>query len=330
VSSGSAALHLALLALGIGAGDEVIAPAMTFCGTVHAIVHAGATPVLADCDAKTFNVRADDIAPRITPRTRAIIVVHMAGRCCDMRPILALARKHRLFVVEDCAHAIESTYHGQPAGMIGDVGCFSFYATKNVTTAEGGMVVTRDATVAAEVRTLANNGMTADAWRRYSDHGYRHYAVVRAGFKYNLPDLHAAIGLAQMERLETHAVRRSEICVEYDANLADLPVKLQLPAEPGTRHANHLYPVLLELDRLRVGRDAILDALTAENIGSGIHFIPVHRHPVYADLAPPGGLPNADHIGERTLSLPLAGDLRDDDVADVCRALRRILNYYSK
>jgi dTDP-4-amino-4,6-dideoxygalactose transaminase len=330
VSSGSAALHLALLALGIGAGDEVIVPTMTFCATAHAVVHAGATPVLVDCDRQMFNITADAIAAQITPRTQAIIVVHMCGRCCEMERIMELARQHDLRVIEDCAHAIEAEYHGVPAGTIGDAGCFSFYATKNLTAAEGGMVLTRDEGVATKIRALANNGLSADAWTRYSDEGYQHYAVVEAGFKYNLPDLHAAIGLAQLARLETHATRRAEIWHAYDKQLQGLPCELPAAFEPQTRHARHLYTVLLKLEELSVARDEVLEALTAEGIGSGVHFIPVHQHPFYRKQSSGRLFPNSDHIAERTLSLPLAGDLSDDDISDVCRALRRILLHYAK
>jgi len=328
VSSGTAALHLALLAMGVGPGDEVIASAMTFCSAVNAVVHTGATPVLADCDRRSFNIGADRIVERINDRTKAIMVVHMCGRCCDMGPIMELARARGLVVIEDCAHAIEAEYHGTPAGLIGDIGCFSFYATKNLTTAEGGMVLTRDASVASEIKTLANQGMSADAWGRFSDDGYRHYTVVRAGFKYNMPDIHAGIGLAQLRRLEQHAARRVEIWRRYNERLSDLPCVLPPAEEPRTRHARHLYTPLLELEKLSITRDQVLEALAAENIGAGVHFIPVHRHLYYRSFWRKGEFPNAEFIGERTLSLPLAGDLDDEDVEDVCRALRRILTYY--
>lgn len=330
VNSGTAALHLALLALGIGPGDEVITTAMTFCSTVHAIVHTGATPVLVDCDRNTFNIDPSLVSSRVNSRTRAILVVHMCGRCCDMAPILAVAREHGLRVVEDCAHAVEASWGGVPSGLLGDVGCFSFYATKNLTTCEGGMVLTRDPALAAEVRVLAYNGMSADAWRRFSDRGYQHYAVVRAGFKNNMPDLHAAIGLAQLRRLQEQACRREEIWQRYQEQFRGLACVLPPPQEAGTRHARHLYTPLLSLEELTASRDEVLDALTAENIGVGVHFIPVHRHLCYQNRWREGQFPNAEFIGARTLSLPLAGDLTDEDAEDVCRGFRRILLYFRR
>jgi dTDP-4-amino-4,6-dideoxygalactose transaminase len=191
VSSGTAAIHLALVALGIGAGDEVIAPAMTFCSTIHSIVHTGARPVLVDCKRSTCNIDPGLIEKAITPRTRALLVVHMCGRCCEMDAIMEIARRHELRVVEDCAHAIESSYHSQSAGLMGDAGCFSFYPTKNVATCDGGMVITRDPELQERIKVLSLHGMTADAWSRFVG-GPSGYEVVAAGFKYNMTDLAAA------------------------------------------------------------------------------------------------------------------------------------------
>lgn len=329
VNSCTSALHLSLLALGIGPGDEVITTSMTFCSTINAVLHTGATCVLADCDRHSFNVTPDAIADRITERTRAVLVVHMCGRCCEMDAIMKLAHSRGLAVIEDCAHAIEAEYHATPAGTIGDVGCFSFYATKNLTTVEGGMALAKDPSVAAEIRTLASHGMSADAWKRFSDDGYRHYLAIRPGFKCNMPDIHAAIGLAQLDRLEAHAARREEIWAMYDEAMRSLPLDSPPAPEPGTRHARHLYTPLLALERITLTRDQVLQALWAENIGAGVHFIPVHQHPYGRTLWPQSRFPNAEYIGQRTISLPLAGDLSDEDVEDVCRALRRILNHYS-
>lgn len=330
VSSDTAALHLSLLAMGLGPGDEVISTPMTFCATINAIVHTGATPVLADCDPRSFNILPQEIERRITPRTRAIIVVHMCGRACDMDRILAVTRPRGIRIIEDCAHAIETMHSERHAGTIGDAGCFSFYVTKNLTTAEGGMVVTRDPQIAAQVKTLALHGLSADAWRRHSDQGHRHYEVIRAGFKYNLTDLNASIGLAQLDKLAAHAARREEIWRRYDHELADLPLMLPPPPEPGTRHAKHLYCPLLITERVRISRDHLLAAMIAEGIGIGVHYLPVHLHPFYRQTYGwgPGDFPNAEFVGSRTFSIPLTGDLDDGAVDDVCRALRRILRYY--
>jgi dTDP-4-amino-4,6-dideoxygalactose transaminase len=331
VGSCTAALHLSMMAIGIGPGDEVITTSMTFCSSVNAIIHTGATPVLVDCDRRTMNIDAAAIARKVTPRTKAILPVHFCGRVCDMDEILALARRHGLRIIEDCAHAIESTYRGRAAGTIGDIGCFSFYATKNLTTGEGGMILTEDEELAARIKVLALHGLSKDAWKRFSDSGYQHYEVTAAGFKYNMTDMQAAIGLAQLPRIENFAQRRAEIWAAYDRAFADLPCLLPEPPAPHLRHAWHLYTPLLQIERLRASRDDVLNALNAENIGSGVHYIAVHRHGFYE--ASYGwsarDFPNADFISERTLSLPLSPALTDQDVGDVITAFRRILLHYA-
>jgi dTDP-4-amino-4,6-dideoxygalactose transaminase len=332
VSSGTAALHLALLAVGVTAGSEVVTTPLTHCSVLHAVAHAGATPVLADCDRRTGNLCAREVERRITPKTRAVIAVHLAGRCCDMDALVAVARPRGIAVIEDCAHAVEAVYHGRSSGLVGDVGCFSFYATKNMTTAEGGMLLASDPALAAEARVMARQGIDYDAWDRFSEGGFRHYHPVRVGYKYNLADLNAALGLAQLERLEERAGRREECRRLYDRGLRDLPLVLPAPAEADTRHARHLYSPLLRLEELAVDRDGVVEALRAENIGGGVHFAALHRHRVYQELWgwSEGEYPNAEFFADRTFSLPLDGRLKDEDVEDVCLALRRILLYYSK
>jgi dTDP-4-amino-4,6-dideoxygalactose transaminase len=329
VSSGTAAIHLALLALGIGVGDEVIAPAMTFCSTIHCIVHAGATPVLVDCARDTFNIDPALIESRITPRTKAILAVHMCGRCCDMDPILDIARRHKLRVIEDCAHAIESTYCGQAAGLIGDVGCFSFYPTKNVATCDGGMVITSDRALHERVKVLSLHGMTADAWSRFVG-GPSGYEVIAAGFKYNMTDVAAAIALPQSEALDDHWSRREHLWRAYDERLAGLPLQLPASPQPDCRHAFHLYTPLLSLEDSSASRDEVIAALDAENIGAGIHYVPVHQHPYYRERFgfSDSDFPNASFVGERTLSLPLSPAMSQQDVDDVAGALTRIFRYY--
>jgi len=331
VGSATAAMHLTLLALGIGPGDEVITTAMTFCSTVNVIIHAGATPVLADCERDTLNISPAAIEARITPRTKAVLVVHFAGRPCDMNAIEALCRSRNLLLIEDCAHAIEAAWRGRPAGTIGAAGCFSFYATKNLTTGEGGMVVTADADLAARVKTLALHGMSRDAWRRFSDDGYKHYAVVEAGFKYNMTDLQAAIGLAQFDKIENMWAWREKTWRRYDEAFADLPLTLPMPPDPRTRHAYHLYTPLLDLDRLTCTRDEILHGMTLENIGVGVHYLPIHAHPFYRTFfGADQSFPNAEYIGARTISLPLTGDIDAEAVEDVIAAFRRLVLHYTK
>ncbi len=235
VSSGTAAIHLALAALGIGAGDDVIAPTMTFCSTIHAIVHTGAKPVLVDCCRDSFNIDAEQIESRITPRTKAVLVVHMCGRSCDMDPILEIARRHGLRVIEDCAHAIEATDKGRPAGLMGDAGCFSFYPTKNITTADGGMVITRDLQLFERARVLSLHGMTADAWSRFVG-GPSGYEIVAAGFKYNMTDLAAALGLPQLAKIEDHWQQRERVWSQYNQQLKELPLMLPPDTVPESRH----------------------------------------------------------------------------------------------
>ena len=331
VNSATAAMHLALLALGIGPGDEVITTAMTFCSTANVIVHTGARPVLVDCERDSLNISPDAIEAAITPRTKAMLIVHFAGRSCDMEAIEAIRRRHGLALIEDCAHAIETTWRGRHAGTFGEFGCFSFYATKNLTTGEGGMVTTADEERAARIKVLGLHGMSRDAWKRFSDEGYRHYVVAEAGFKYNMMDIQAAIGLAQFDKLEAMWVRRRQVWRRYDEAFADLPVFLPKPPDEGTRHAHHLYTPLVDLSRLRCDRDHLLQAMTLEGVGVGVHYLPVHSHPFYRTFFHSNETyPNADFVGERTLSLPLMGDIEDEAVEDVIAAFRRLLLYYRK
>jgi dTDP-4-amino-4,6-dideoxygalactose transaminase len=329
VSSATAAIHVSLLALGIGPGDEVIGPAMTFCSTIHSIVHTGAHPVLVDCDPRTLNIDPEQIEARITPRTRAVIVVHMCGRCCDMDPILNIAQRHGLHIVEDCAHAIESTYKGRPAGLMGDTGCFSFYPTKNIATCDGGMVTTGDEAIHQRVKVLSLHGMTADAWSRFVG-GPTGYEVIDAGFKYNMTDLAASLALPQLETVEEHWKRREQIWQMYNDRLSGLPLQLPASPEPDSRHAYHLYTPLLKLQEISVGRDQIVAAMGAEGIGVGIHYIPVHQHSYYRQRFGfnDSDYPSATFVGQRTISLPLSPAMSEQDVADVASALARIFRYY--
>jgi dTDP-4-amino-4,6-dideoxygalactose transaminase len=328
-SSCSAALHLVLVALGIKEGDEVIVPSMTFCSTVHAIVHAGATPALVDCNRSTMNIDPSLIERRITARTKVLMVVHMCGRSCEMDPILEIARKYGLKVIEDCAHAIETTYHGESAGLMGDAGCFSFYPTKSITTGDGGMVISRDRDLIARVKLLSYNGIARNTWTRFADR-VPGYEVIAAGYKYHMTDMEAALGLPQLPLLEERRGQRERLWFAYDKNLAGLLVVLPQRAAVETRHAYHLYTPLLQLEKLTVNRHQIVAAMEAENIGVGVHYEPVHSQPYYRERLGYSDvdLPNSSYIGERTISLPLSARMTQDDVVDVCAALGRILRYY--
>jgi len=327
VNSCTAALHLSLLASGVGAGDEVITTPLTFCATANAILHCGATPVLADVDPVTMNIDPARVEDRISPRTRAILPVHFAGRPAHLDALEAIARRHDLLLVEDCAHAIETEFRGRKAGTVGDYGCFSFYVTKNVATGEGGMVLTRDAEAIARIKMLALHGMTKDAWKRFGDEGYRHYQVVETGFKYNMMDLQAALGIHQLARVERSWERRRAIWQRYVEDLSDLPIGLPAPPEPATRHAFHLFTVLIDEERCGVRRDRFLELMTAHNIGVGVHYLALPEHPVYRERLgwSPDEVPHATRIGRQTVSIPISSKLTDDEVGDVVEAVRRCL-----
>ncbi|MCX6555335.1 MAG: DegT/DnrJ/EryC1/StrS family aminotransferase [Candidatus Aminicenantes bacterium] len=328
LNSCTAALHLSMLALGIRPGDEVIVPAMTFAATANAVIHAGGRPVLADCRRETMNIDPQGIERKITKKTRAIIPVHFAGRPCEMDAICDIARRHNLDIVEDCAHAIEAEFKGKKVGRFGALGCYSFYVTKNIVTGEGGMVVTNRSEYADKIKVLALHGMSKDAWKRYSDEGFKHYQVVYAGFKYNMTDLQASLGIHQLPRIERYWCRREKIWRAYDDAFRELPVFLPAPVTSGMKHARHLYTLLLDTERLRISRDRFLERMTRENIGIGVHYIALHLHPYYRRTYgyKPGDFPNAKWISERTVSLPLSPKLSDEDVADVIAAVRGILS----
>jgi dTDP-4-amino-4,6-dideoxygalactose transaminase len=326
LSSCTAALILSLQVLGIGPGDEVLVPAMTFVASANAVEHAGATPVLVDSVPHTGLIDLDAAERAITPRTRAIMPVHLAGRPVDMDRLAELRDRHRLFVIEDAAHAIGTEWKGRRIGSFGNLAAFSFYVTKNITTVEGGALVTEDPRIAAEVERLALHGLSLGAWQRFSDEGFRHYEVVRPGYKYNLTDVQAAIGLHQLARLDEWIDRRAYLWERYDALLSDLPLETPPPPEPYTRHARHLYQVLLE-PAARLDRDQLLDALTERKIGTGVHYRAVHLHPYYRDKygLSEDDLPVASDISERTLSLPLSPKVSEADQDDVVEALTELL-----
>ena len=327
VNSCTAALHVSMVAANLEPGSEVITTPLTFCATVNSIIHAGLTPVLADVDSHTQNIDPAAIEAAITPRTRAILPVHFAGRACEMLPIMAIAKKHDLVVIEDCAHAIETTYHGHKAGTFGNFGCFSFYATKNVATGEGGMIIGRDAAHIARAKTLALHGMSKDAWHRFGDEGYKHYQVVEAGFKYNMMDLQAAIGIHQLARVDRNWQRREAIWDRYMEAFADLPIGLPAPPAANTRHAYHLFTIQIDESRCGIARDAFLDAMNTLRIGTGVHYLSVPEHPYYQQRFgwKPEKWPNAMRIGRQTVSLPISPKVSDADVSRVIVATRETL-----
>lgn len=327
VNSCTAALHLSMIAAGLKKGDEVITTPMTFCATVNAIIHAGATPVLADIDPATMNIDPNEVEKKITSKTRAILPVHFAGRSCNMDALCNIAERYNLKIIEDCAHAIETEYKGREVGTFGDFGCFSFYVTKNVVTGEGGMVVAKNEEDIARIKRLALHGMTKDAWKRFSDEGYKHYYVAECGFKYNMTDLQAAIGIHQLKRVDVNWERRQQIWDMYNEAFANLPLTIPASVEPDTRHAYHLYTMLIDKKKTGISRDDFLNAITAHNIGVGVHYLSISEHPYYQKTFgwKPEDYSNSMRIGRQTISLPLSAKLTDEDVGDVIKAVRRIL-----
>ena len=328
LNSCTAALHVALVALGIGPGDEVITTPLTFCSTVHAIVHTGASPVLADVD-DAGNLDPESVAARITPRTKALLPVHLAGLPCRMDELWELARRHRLFVVEDAAHAVGTHYRRHHLGAEGasqsDAVAYSFYATKNLTTGEGGMVTTNREELFLRMKCLALHGINRDAWNRYAEKGSWFYQVLEPGFKYNLSDLQSAIGLQQLRKIERFTERRRELAGRYQRAFSAIP-ELECPPEASEgRHAWHLYILRLRLDQLRIGRDAFLVELRERGIGISVHFIPVPLHPVYQDLGVSYPCPRAIAMYERMFSLPLYPAMTDEQVERVICAVSEIV-----
>jgi perosamine synthetase len=332
LNSATAALHLALEAIGLRSGDEVIIPTYTFAATGEVVAYFQARPVLVDCRADTLNVDAATIEPFITPRTKAIIPVHIAGQACDMDGIWALARQRRLKVVEDAAHALPTTYRGRLIGTGSDAVAFSFYATKTITTGEGGMVTVDDDALAARIRMMSLHGLSHDAWNRYAVGGSWHYDIVEFGFKYNLTDLAAGLGLHQLKRIHEFLARREQIAAMYRQAFGGLETcTVPEVASYGT-HAWHLYILRLNLPALRVGRDDVIRALRERGIGTSVHFRPLHLHSVYQQRLGyrPGDFPVAEREYERAISLPIYPGMRDEDVAVVSSAVVDVLTAFRK
>ncbi len=332
LNSATAALELSLIVAGIGPGDEVITTPMTFAATANVVMHVGATPVFVDVERHTQNIDPQLIERAITPRTRAIIPVHMTGRPCNMDAIMPIARRNQLMVIEDAAHAVEAKWGDRKIGTIGDLTAFSFYVTKNLTTAEGGMLTTASDKWAEQLRVLRLHGLSRDAWKRYSSSGFVPYETMMPGYKFNMTDLQASLGIHQLARLEDNLKIRERHFARYTDTFSELPQLITPWEEDGIKHARHLYSLLLNLERLSCDRGEFMQALHAENIGAGIHFTALHLHHFYRERFgyKPGDYPNAEWIGERTLSLPLSAKLSDADVDDVIAAVIKLVNYFSR
>ncbi len=327
MNSCTAALHIALVARGIGAGDEVITTPFTFVSSANIIIHAGAKPVFVDIDPATFTLYPQKIEAAITPQTKAIIPVHYAGHACDLDPIRAIAKKHGLFLLEDAAHAVETRYKGALIGNGADATAFSFYATKNLATGEGGMLTTDDDAFAEKARIYSLHGMSRNAWNRYSKGGSWFYEVLYPGYKYNMTDIQAAMGIHQLRKLPIMQGIRNKIASRYNESFGVMP-ELEIPASLSyTTHAWHLYPLRVNAEKSAVDRNTLIDMLTERNIGTSVHFIPVHLHPYYRDTFgyKRGDFPVAEREFDKVLSLPLYPSMTDDDVAYVIDAVQSIV-----
>lgn len=330
LNSCTAGLHLALIAAGVGEGDEVITSPFTFTATANVILHVGAKPVFVDIKKDTYNIDPDLIEEAITKKTKAIIPVHYGGHPCDMDAILDIAKKYKLIVIEDAAHAIGSKYKGKKIGTISDFTAFSFYATKNMTTAEGGMVCLNDDEAAEKIRILRLHGMNRDAWKRYSHQSSWYYEVKYPGYKYNMTDIQASLGIHQLKKLKGFIAKRKKIVKFYNKNFSNLAGISVADIKDYIHHSHHLYTILIDLTKLKIRRSQFFKALKAENIGVNVHFIPVHLHPYYEDNFgfKRGDFPNAEYIFDRILTLPLYPSMTATDAEDVVKAVKKIVEYY--
>jgi UDP-4-amino-4,6-dideoxy-N-acetyl-beta-L-altrosamine transaminase len=328
VNSGTAALHVSTSAISIKPGDEVITTPLTFVATSNAVIYRGGTPVLADIQPDTYNIDPERIKEKITRRTKAIIPVHFAGHPCDMDEILEIAEKNDLRVIEDAAHAVEAFYKGKRIGTLSDLSVFSFHPVKNITTAEGGMVTTNNDKYASLVEMYRTHGITKDAVKRFGKSGGWYYEMQRLGLRYNMSELHAALGIHQLDKLPRFQAWRRKIVEKFNRAFSEIP-EVTPPVERNyVKSGWHLYVIRLELDRLRVDRDQIFKAFRAENIGVNVHYIPVHHHPYYKTHFKIGALPVVDSIFPELITLPFNHGMNDQDVEDVIMATEKIISFY--
>jgi len=332
VNSGTAALHISLAALGIGEGDEIITTPYTFISTINVILQQGAIPVFADIKQNTFNINPDLIKEKINEKTRVIIPVHFAGQSCEMEKIMKVAKDNNLLVIEDAAHAIGAEYRGRKIGTIGDTTSFSFYPTKNITTGEGGMVTTEDEKLAGKLKIWRLHGISKDTWERYSTEESWYYEIVCPGYKYNMTEIQASLGLHQLKKLNRFQKRREEIAKVYNEAFRDLKEIVSPFIKSNIKHAWHLYVIKIVSEKLKINRNQFIETLKAENIGTSVHFIPVHLQPYYRDIYgfKRGDFPNAEYVFDRVISLPLFPKMNDRDVKDVIDAVRKVVEYYKK
>lgn len=327
LNSCTAALHLALEATGLSEGDEVLVPTMTFAATAEVVTYFKAKPVLIDCLPSSLNLNPDLLERAITPRTKAVIPVHFAGQPCEMTAILEIGRRHNLRVIEDAAHAFPASYKGKTIGSIGDCTCFSFYATKNITTGEGGMVTTDDQEWADRMRRMSLHGLSRDAWKRYTNQGSWYYEIAAPGFKYNLTDMAAALGVSQLNKADRFWKARDRLAALYSEGFRDVPEIICPSAAAYVQHSWHLYVIQLNLEGLRINRNEFIAQLQRAGIGCSVHFIPLHLHPYYRNSYgyQPVDFPSAQAAFERIVSLPLYPKMTEGDIERVIAVVRDIV-----
>ena len=331
LNSCTAALSLSLLSLGIGDGDEVITTALTFCATINSIINSRAKPILVDVEYNSQNIDPEKIEQKITSKTKAIIIVHFAGRPCNMDKILKLVKKYKLFLIEDCAHAIESKYKNIHCGSFGDFGCFSFYITKNLTTGEGGMIVSNSKKNISKIKTLSLHGMTKDAWKRYGKKGIINYDVIQSGYKYNMMDMQAAMGIYQLKNIEKNYRKRERIWNFYNESFKNLNLDTPFPAEKNTRHAYHLYTLQINKNRCGINREDFAQKMKENNVGIGIHYKSIPSFTFYKKNFKwqVDDYPNAKKIGNETISIPISPKLSEKQVIKITEIVKKIFSKYA-
>lgn len=327
LNSCTAAIHLSLLALGLKKGDEVITTALTFCSTINSIIYTGATPVLVDVDPVTQNIDHNKIEKKITKKTKALLVVHFAGRPCEMNKISKIAKKYNLKLIEDCAHAIETQYNSKNTGTFGDFGCFSFYATKNLVTGEGGMIITNNKKFYQKIKVLSLHGMDKAAWNRYGKQGYRHYDVTQIGYKYNMSDIQSSIGIEQLKKLNIHHKIRENIWNKYEKSFKNLSFgKPKSFNQKKIKHSYHLYNLFINKQRDGLSRDQAISQLHKKKIGVGIHYRAIPEHSIYKKIFgwKLKDYPNSKRIGRETISIPLSPALKEKEVDTIIKSIKKI------
>ncbi|WP_447968794.1 DegT/DnrJ/EryC1/StrS family aminotransferase [Nitrospira sp. M1] len=332
VNSCTAALHLALEAIGLSEGDEVLVPTMTFAATAEVVHYFNAIPVLVDCREDNLNLDVGQIEKAITTKTKAIIPVHFAGHPCAMDQILEIARVHHLHVIEDAAHALPASYQGKMIGTLGDITCFSFYATKTMTTGEGGMATTENPEWAHRMRMLSLHGISQDAWQRYTPGGSWYYEICHPGFKYNLTDIAASLGIPQLQKCDDFKASRQHIAMRYNEAFRQLPEIRTPHVTDNIDHAWHLYVIQLHVEQLRIGRNEFIDQLKKHGIGASVHFIPLHLHPYYRNTFTysPEDFPLATAVFDRIVSLPIYSKMSEDDIQNVIRVVSTLIEDYRR